>query len=111
MRLDRFTVKAQEALASAQTEAERHEHPEVTPEHLFKALLGQEGGVVPGALARLGANAAPIPADVERALASMPQAHGSPTQISPKLDTTLKAAQREAEALKDQYGWQEDVLV
>src|SRR5258705_6772661 len=111
MRMDRFTVKAQEALASAQTEAERHEHPEVTPEHLFKALIGQEGGVVPGALARLGANAAAITADVERALASLPQAHGSPTQISPKLDTALKAALREAEALKDQYVSTEHLLL
>ena len=39
MRLDQFTVKAQEALTSAQTGAEKADHPEVTPEHLLKALL------------------------------------------------------------------------
>ena len=57
MRLDQFTVKAQEALATAQTEAEKADHPEVTPEHLLQALLEQEGGVVPAALGKLGANA------------------------------------------------------
>ena len=38
MRLDQFTVKAQEALAAAQTAAEKADHPEVTTEHLLKAL-------------------------------------------------------------------------
>jgi ATP-dependent Clp protease ATP-binding subunit ClpB len=111
MRLDRFTVKAQEALASAQTDAERLEHPEVTSEHLFKALLAQEGGVVPGALARLGVGAGQIASEIERALEGLPHAHGAATQLSPKLDGILKAALREAEALKDQYVSTEHLLL
>ena len=55
MRLDQFTVKAQEALTTAQTLAEKSDHPEVTTEHLLKTLLEQEGGVVPSALGKLGA--------------------------------------------------------
>ena len=54
MRLDQFTVKAQEALTSAQTLAEKSDHPEVTSEHLLKTLLEHEGGVVPAALGKLG---------------------------------------------------------
>ena len=50
MRMDQFTVKAQEGLGSAQTLAEKSDHPEVTPEHLLRALLDQEGGVVPSIL-------------------------------------------------------------
>ena len=46
MRLDRFTVKAQEALADAQGRAERHGHQQVQPEHLLVALLEQSDGVV-----------------------------------------------------------------
>ena len=65
MRMDQFTVKAQEALASAQTDAERSDHPEVSPEHLLKALLSQEGGVVPSALGKLGAKEA-VPAITKR---------------------------------------------
>ena len=60
MRLDQFTVKAQEALTSAQTGAEKADHPEVTAEHLLKALLEQEGGVVPSALGKLGVNAGAV---------------------------------------------------
>ena len=42
MRLDQFTVKAQDAITSAQTRAEKGDHPEVTPEHLLAAILAQE---------------------------------------------------------------------
>jgi ATP-dependent Clp protease ATP-binding subunit ClpB len=111
MRLDQFTVKAQEALTAAQTLAEKGDHPEVTTEHLLKTLLGQEGGVVPSALGKLGANLGGLAAEVERSLASLPKAHGSATHISPKLDAVLKQALREAEALKDQYVSTEHLLL
>ena len=41
MRLDQFTVKAQEALTEAQTAAEKSDHPEVTTEHLLLTLMQQ----------------------------------------------------------------------
>jgi ATP-dependent Clp protease ATP-binding subunit ClpB len=109
--MDQFTVKAQEALASAQTEAERSDHPEVSPEHLLKALLSQEGGVVPSALGKLGANTSGIATEVDQKLASLPQARGSATHVAPQLDATLKHALREAEALKDQYVSTEHLLL
>jgi ATP-dependent Clp protease ATP-binding subunit ClpB len=111
MRLDQFTVKAQEALTSGQNEAERRDHPEFTPEHLLKALVSQEGGVVPAALGKLGLSVAPVEAEVERALASLPRTQGAATQVSPKLDGVLKQALREAEALKDQYVSTEHLLL
>jgi ATP-dependent Clp protease ATP-binding subunit ClpB len=111
MRLDQFTVKAQEALGTAQTLAEKSDHPEVTTEHLLKTLLEQEGGVVPAALGKLGVNAGGLGADVDRSLASLPRAQGSATHISPKLDATLKQALREAEALKDEYVSTEHLLL
>jgi ATP-dependent Clp protease ATP-binding subunit ClpB len=111
MRLDQFTVKAQEALTSAQTAAEKSDHPEVTAEHLLKTLLDQEGGVVPAALGKLGLNAGAIAADVEKSLASLPRTQGTATHVSPKLDGVLKQALREAEALKDQYVSTEHLLL
>jgi ATP-dependent Clp protease ATP-binding subunit ClpB len=111
MRLDQFTTKAQEALASAQTLAEKSDHPETTPEHLLKALLDQEGGVVPSALGKLGANTSGLAADVERSLASLPRTQGAATHVSSKLDSVLKQALREAESLKDQYVSTEHLLL
>src|SRR5512136_796714 len=111
MRLDQFTVKAQEALTSAQTFAEKSDHPEVTTEHLLKTLLEQEGGVVPAALGKLGVNTGGLASDVDRSLAALPRAQGSATHISPKLDATLKQALREAEGLKDEYVSTEHLLL
>jgi ATP-dependent Clp protease ATP-binding subunit ClpB len=111
MRLDQFTVKAQEVLTSAQTAAERADHPEVTPEHLLDALLSQEGGVAPSALGKLGADVGILKKDVARSLESLPRTQGAATQMSPRLDAVLKGALREAEALKDQYVSTEHVLL
>ena len=111
MRLDQFTLKAQEALGTAQTQAEKGDHPEVTTEHLLEALLAQEGGVVPATLGKLGADAAAVADDVRRSLASLPRTQGAPTHLSPKLDAVLKGALREAEALKDQYVSTEHLLL
>jgi ATP-dependent Clp protease ATP-binding subunit ClpB len=111
MRLDQFTVKAQEAIVGAQTSAEKADHPEVTAEHLLQALLGQEGGVVPSALGRLGANTGALLADTEKLIASLPRTQGAQTHLSPKLDGVLKQALREAESLKDQYVSTEHLLL
>src|SRR5512143_3981671 len=111
MRLDQFTVKAQEAILAAQTEAEKADHPEVTAEHLLKVLLAQEGGVVPSALGKLGSNAGAIAAEVDRSLASLPRTQGAQTHMSTKLDGVLKQALREAEDLKDQYVSTEHLLL
>jgi ATP-dependent Clp protease ATP-binding subunit ClpB len=111
MRLDQFTVKAQEALGAAQTSAEKSDHPEVTPEHLLHALLTQEGGVVPAALAKLGSEPEALSREVERALSSLPQTKGAATHVSPRLDGVFKQSLREAEALKDQYVSTEHLLL
>ncbi len=111
MRLDQFTLKAQEALSAAQTRAEKSDHPEFTTEHLLAALLEQEGGVVPSALGKLGANPATVQQEIERSLKSLPAAQGAQTHVSPRLDAALKQALREAEALKDQYVSTEHLLL
>ena len=111
MRLDQFTVKAQEALGSAQTEAAKSDHPEVTAEHLLRTLLAQEGGVVPAALGKLGVDASGIQAEVDRSLAALPRTQGSATHVSQKLDGVLKQAMREAESLKDEYVSTEHLLL
>src|SRR5262249_12522869 len=97
MRMDQFTVKAQDALAAGQTAAEKADHPESPPEPLLRALVSQEGGVVPAALAKMGVNSGAILADVDRALSALPQTHGTATHVSPRLDAVLKAALKEAE--------------
>jgi len=111
MRMDQFTVKAQEAIATAQTAAERADHPEVTPEHLLRGLVTQEGGVVPAALAKMGVNTNAILQDTEKALGALPHTQGAATHVSPRLDAVLKSALKEAESLKDDYISTEHLLL
>ena len=46
MRLDKFTLKAQEAVQAAQSLADQKGHQTLEPEHLLLALLQQRQGVV-----------------------------------------------------------------
>src|SRR5207248_4343519 len=56
MKLDKFTVKAQEALQDAQSVARRRDHQEILPEHVLAALLAQQDGLVGPLLQRIGAD-------------------------------------------------------
>ena len=62
MQPDRFTVKAQEAVAGAQRIAAEARNTEVAPPHLLLALLEQEDGLVVPVLQKLGADVAAITA-------------------------------------------------
>ena len=55
MQLDRFTVKAQEALQQAQAIAQRYSHQQIDGEHLMLALLEQSEGLLHPLLQKLGA--------------------------------------------------------
>ena len=43
MRMDKLTIKAQEAVQQAQTLAERNQNAQIDVEHLLAALLAQSG--------------------------------------------------------------------
>ena len=60
MQADRFTVKSQEAVATAQRLAAANRNPEVVPQHLLLALLEQEDGFAPAALRKLSADVSAI---------------------------------------------------
>ena len=53
-RFDKLTIKAQEAVQSAQEVAASHENQQIEPVHLLAALIAQADGVVSPLLARLG---------------------------------------------------------
>jgi len=57
---EKFTIKAQEALDSATNIAQRNDHSQIETEHLLKALLEQEDGIVRPVIERVGANPAQL---------------------------------------------------
>src|SRR5436190_357496 len=54
MQMDKFTIKAQEALQAAQAVTQRFSHQEIDAEHLLLALLDQSDGLVNPLLQKLG---------------------------------------------------------
>ncbi len=101
--MDRFTVKAQEAIQEAVGKAQSMGHQQVDVEHLALALLEQEGGVVPAVLAKMGIQVKPIVSDIEEILSRRPQVQGGQVYMSQRLASVLSECEKEAKDLKDAY--------
>src|ERR671912_5867 len=56
MRLDRYTLRGQEAIQSAIEAAEKNQHQQVEPEHLLLAILDEKDGAAGRILRQHGAN-------------------------------------------------------
>jgi len=113
MRLDRFTLKAQEAVQAAQNIAAERSQQEITPEHLLTALLEQHEGIVIPILQRLGADVGRIRDETQAAIERLPEVHGAAgeTYASSALQSVLGAAWNEAQQLKDDYVSTEHILI
>ncbi|MEK6577216.1 MAG: Clp protease N-terminal domain-containing protein, partial [Nitrospirota bacterium] len=107
MRLDRLTIKAQEAVQDAQKISEQHQNQYVDVEHLVLALINKEDGVIVPVLKKLGADINSLKAGIEGEIRRFPQVTttGSNGQIyiSPRLKDLFNRAEKEAERLKDEY--------
>ena len=105
MRLDKCTVKAQEAIEAAVARAEKENHQQVEPEHLLVAMLEPEQGVARAMLAKAGAQVDQILLEAGRAIQRFPQVTGTGQQryYSGGLAEVFTVAQREADRRKDEY--------
>ncbi|MHC4402468.1 MAG: ATP-dependent chaperone ClpB [Planctomycetota bacterium] len=111
-RLDKLTIKAQEAVARAQSAAADRGHPEIDPLHLLAALLGETDGVTGPVLERIGANRAQLDRIVESELGHLPKVvGGAPPQPGSALHTVLQTAQQEADGMKDEFVSTEHLLL
>ena len=54
MRMDKFTVKAQEAISNALDLTKDYNHQKIEPEHLLIALLRQKDSIVSEIIEKLG---------------------------------------------------------
>ncbi|MGZ4693441.1 MAG: Clp protease N-terminal domain-containing protein, partial [Acidimicrobiales bacterium] len=108
---NRWTLKTQEAFNRALEQARTNNNPEVTPDHLVLALLGQEEGVVLPVLAKVGAAALPLRNEADGAVAKLPKAYGSEARISRELTTLLNEADEARVELHDEYLSTEHLLL
>ena len=111
MRLDKFTLRAQEAIQSAIELAERSQHQQVEPEHLLSVMLEQPEGIVRPILGKLGTNITVVLNDIQAAIARFPRVQGGQQYFSPRLSQIFTASQKEADKMKDEFVSTEHLLL
>ena len=104
MKFDKFTLKAQEALATAQQIAMAKSHTVLSPLHLLSAVCGDEAGVVVMILKKIGANISRLQEMIESELRRLPQGESSAQVLpEPALNQIVLDAQNRADAMGDEY--------
>ena len=111
MRLDKFTLRGQEAIQSAIELAERNQHQQVEPEHLLAAMLEQPEGIVRPILGKLGSNVAVILNDTQAAVARFPRVQGGQQYFSSRLSQIFTASQKQADQMQDEFISTEHLLL
>ena len=114
MDIEKFTLKAQEALQEAKSIAERKHHQQIDVEHVLSALLDQKEGIVIPILQKLGSNPDLIASQLGDELNRVPQVTGRGTgqvYLSSRLNEIFNNAWKEAERLKDEYMSTEHLLI
>jgi ATP-dependent Clp protease ATP-binding subunit ClpB len=111
MRLDKFTIKGQEALQAAQSRAEALGSAQIEPEHLLDALVLQEDGLVTPLLKKLGVSTEALRSELQQHFSLQPRVQGAQPSLSPKLDAVFRQAANEADQFKDEYISTEHLLL
>ena len=114
MNLQKFTVKAQEAIRKATEIAASNSHQGVEPPHLMKAFHGDPNSIVMTMLQKLGVNTSFLNTKVDQLLGKLPVVTGASVSgqyVGQDLKKVLDRALAEAEILKDDYISSEHLLI
>ncbi len=113
MQIDKFTIKAQEALSRAQRIASEHGHQSIEDVHVMMSLLEDNKNIINPILKKLEVNIENFKNELQKIIESQPKVSGGGTQIylSPKLNEILDNSFKEAEKLKDDYVSTEHILI
>ncbi len=113
IRPDRLTVKAAEVLQEAAQLARSRGNPVVNDAHVFRALLGQEDGIVVPLLQKAGLNVTHLVAETDREIERFPTQSGVSAEphLSRELSRVLERADRDAKDLDDAYISTEHLLL
>ncbi len=118
MNIERFTVKAADALQAAERLAGAAAHAEFKPLHLLAALLTEQrthsyaaAGIALPILEKAGVQPSRVRRMVDSELQRLPRASGGSLAMSRELRDVLENAERHAGRMKDQYVSTEHLLL
>ena len=93
MTLDKFTIKAQEAVQEAVNIAQRHGQQVIEPLHLLKGVLVKGKDVAGFIFRKLGVNGAQLETVVDSQIKSMPKVQGGQPYLSSQANEVLVKAE------------------
>ncbi len=104
MKFDKFTLKAQEALATAQQISMAKSHTVLSALHLLSSILSDDEGVSTQILKKIGANIGRVKEMTESELGRLPQgANPGMLMPDPALSQVVLDAQNRADKMGDDY--------
>ena len=114
MNFNKFTVKSQEAVQSAQEIASSYGNQVIEPEHLLAALIQDSEGAVVPILQKAGANLNFLKIKMNEVLDRLPKVSGAGLgnqNISQNLGRVFERAQKQAQDLHDEFISTEHLLL
>ena len=111
MTLDKFTIKAQEAVQEAVNTAQRNGQQTIEPVHLLAGVMNKAKDVVNFLLQKLGVNAQQIDMLVQTELQHLPRVTGGEPYLSSDANKVLLKAQDYAQKMGDEFVSVEPILL
>jgi len=116
MNMNQFTQKSLAAIQGAQDIAQEHGNQQIEQPHLLLALVSDAEGFIPQLLTAVGMTVPSFEAAVKAEVDRLPKVSGGGREsgkiyVSQDVDRALKAAEQEAQAMKDEYISVEHVLL
>jgi len=115
MQIDKFTIKAQEALRDAHNLASERGQTQIDVLHLALALVLQEAGLVKTILEKLDVIMPSLETELEKEITRLPRILGEvpfgQVVLSPELGRIINQASKEAKNLDDEYVSVEHLLL
>ena len=111
MTLDKFTIKAQEAVQKAQEVALGGQHPAIETAHLLKGLLSEDENVTPYLLKKMEVNIPRLTQQVDDILGTMPRVSGGQVYLSNDANQALVRATQTASKMNDEFVSVEHLLL
>ncbi len=114
MQFDKFTLKSQKAIQTAQQLAKDNNHQQIHTAHLAKTIITQPDGIVVPVLQKMGADPSMILMDLNQILEKIPQVSGQgagQSYASPELQQILDNSFGIAKQMQDEYVSQEHLFL
>ena len=116
MNAEKYTQKSMEAVREAQELVIRNNNSQIDQQHLLKALVDQEAGVVGQLLNKMGVDMRRFSEACDREIERLPRVTGSGRDasrvyISQSVDAALIEAEAQAEAMKDEFVSVEHIML